>query len=63
MDTENLMARAWAPGTDFPDPVKVNGLYHLGLAVICILWVLSLTFVALRLWARYSSKQLGIGKS
>jgi hypothetical protein len=61
MDHEDLIARVWAPGTDFPEPAKVNGLYYLGLSVICILWILSLGFVSLRLWARYSSKQLGIG--
>lgn len=58
----DLVARAWAPGTDFPDPIEVNWLYHLGLSVICILWTLSLITVGLRLWARRSSKQIGVGK-
>ncbi|KAH7304043.1 hypothetical protein B0I35DRAFT_484718 [Stachybotrys elegans] len=60
MSDFELVARAWAPGTDFPQPLKTNGLYHLGLSVICILWTLSLIFVGLRFWARWTSKQLGI---
>lgn len=63
MSTPELVARAWAPGTDFPDPIKLNGLYHLGLSVICILWVLSLIVMGLRIWARWTAKQLGVGKS
>lgn len=58
-----LEARAWAPGTDFKAPAELNWLYHFGLAVICILWTLSLLVVGLRIWARWSAKQLGVGKS
>ncbi|KAG9254742.1 uncharacterized protein F5Z01DRAFT_92364 [Emericellopsis atlantica] len=60
MSAFELVARAWAPGTDFPEPAKLNWLYHLGLAVICILWTLSLLVVGLRLWARWTSKQIGV---
>ncbi|KAF6786402.1 CFEM domain-containing protein [Colletotrichum sojae] len=60
MTTVELVSRAWAPGTDFPEPTELNWLYHLGLAVICILWTLSLLAVSLRLWARWTSKQIGI---
>jgi hypothetical protein len=58
-DTE-LVSRAWAPGTDFPEPIQENWLYHLGLAIICILWTLSLMTVGLRVWARWGSKQIGV---
>lgn len=63
MSAVELNARAWAPGTDFPDPIELNWLYHLGLSVICILWILSLIVIGLRLWARWTSKQIGVGRS
>lgn len=63
MSVTALAARAWAPGTDFPEPNELNWLYHLGLAVISILWTLSLIIVGLRLWARWTAKQMGVGKS
>lgn len=63
MGAEELVARAWAPGTDFPDPIRVEWLYHFGLATICILWTFSLIFVLLRLWARWTAKQMGTGTS
>jgi hypothetical protein len=62
-EASGLVARAWAPGTDFPQPFELNWLYHFGLAVICILWTLSLTIVCLRIWSRWNAKQLGVGKS
>lgn len=63
MSVTSLVARAWAPGTDFPEPNELNWLYHLGLSVICILWTLSLLVLGLRLWARWTAKQMGTGKS
>lgn len=63
MSAPELLARVWAPGTDFPEPIEGNWLYHLGLSVICILWVLSLIIISLRIWARWTSKQIGVGTS
>ena len=63
MEAAELVARAWAPGTDFEPPRELNWLYHLGLALICFLWSLSLLVVGLRIWSRWSAKQLGTGKS
>lgn len=62
MESAELVARAWAPGTDFPDPIHVDGLYHVGLSIICILWTLALIIVSLRIWGRWGAKQLGVGK-
>lgn len=63
MSIGELVARgAWAPGTDFEPPTELNWLYHVGLAVISILWVLSLTVITLRVWSRWSQKQLGLGE-
>jgi len=59
MSAAELTARAWAPGTDFPEPKEINWLYHLGLAVICVLWIISLIVVGLRVWARKTAKQMG----
>lgn len=63
MESAELVARAWAPGTDFPPPEKLNWMYHLGLSIICIMWTFSLLVVCLRIWTRWGAKQLGIGKS
>lgn len=63
MESGELAARAWAPGTDFPAPDKLNWMYHLGLSIICIMWILSLIVIVLRIWTRWTAKQLGIGKS
>jgi hypothetical protein len=60
--SEQLVARAWVAGTDFPEPTELNWLYHLGLAVISILYILSFITIGLRLWARHMSKQIGVGK-
>ena len=62
MSAEHLVARAWAPGTDFQAPSELNWLYHFGLATICILWTLSLIVVGLRIWARWTAKQIGVGE-
>jgi hypothetical protein len=62
MSAAELTARAWAPGTDFPEPKEINWLYHLGLAVICVLWIISLIVVGLRVWARKTAKQMGAGE-
>ena len=63
MEPARLTARAWAPGTDFPAPDELNWMYHLGLSIICIMWTLSLIVIVLRIWTRWTAKQLGIGKS
>jgi hypothetical protein len=61
MSAPELVARVWAAGTDFPEPLELNWLYHLGLAVISILWTLSLAVVVLRVYARWGQKQMGVG--
>jgi hypothetical protein len=61
MSAPELVARVWAPGTDFPEPLELNWLYHLGLAVISILWSLSLAVVVLRVYSRLGQKQMGVG--
>ncbi|KAI9146821.1 Satratoxin biosynthesis SC1 cluster protein [Paramyrothecium foliicola] len=60
MSAVEIESRAWAPGTDFPDPIETNWLHYLGLSVLCILWILSLLVVCIRLWARWTVKQLGV---
>ncbi|SPO06897.1 uncharacterized protein DNG_09591 [Cephalotrichum gorgonifer] len=60
MEAAEIIARSWAPGTDFPPPREINWMYHAGLAIICTLWTLSLSIVCLRIWGRWTAKQLGL---